>query len=120
MTTTWYVPARILRALGWPVRRVQQFIVTMTPRLRQYAPIVHEGASEGYGRELRALRSAPLDPALSLKPAQQMNVDHECLSAISTAVDEFGQAVLGALGEFLRDLPEVLLEVTRERPAVAA
>lgn len=81
------------------------------------------GADEKFPGELRALRYAPVAQNL-IRPAEQMVADHEALSGISAALDNFDRIVSDAISRFLRSQPTVLLrlpssiEVTGELPVV--
>jgi hypothetical protein len=87
-------------------------------------PVEHEGATEGWGAKLSAMRNMPLPVELCLKPAEQMEADHEDLAEIGRALDHFGTVMTDALSRFLRNQPQTLLrlpssiEHTGELPVV--
>lgn len=69
------------------------------------------GADETYAGELRALRDIPIPVELSLKPAEQMVVDHEALAGISAALDHFDRTVSDHISRFLRHQPTTVVEM---------
>jgi hypothetical protein len=69
------------------------------------------GADEGYRDELRAMKGMPLPVELCLKPAEQMEADHEDLAEIGRALDHFGTVMTDALSRFLRNQPQTLLRL---------
>lgn len=122
MTTTWY--SFILIAVGvigvaglvfWP--RIAPFL---QPRPK---PQKHEGATEKYAGELHRAAATLPSPEL-IRPAEQMDADHEALAEIGRALDHFGEVMTDALSRFLRNQPTVLLrlpssiEQTGEFPVV--
>lgn len=95
---------------------------------------VHQGATEAFGAELRALRDMAVSPELApvVTPAQQMALDHDATGGISTGLIAFDRAVWDAVDAFLRDAElglaarehaarcRAAFEQTRESQAVTA
>ena len=111
----------VLGWVFWP--RIAEWL-TPTPEVEERAePVEHHGATEAYGKELRAA-GAMLPSSDLIRPAEQMAADREELHGISEALDHFGDVMTDALSRFLRNQPTVLLrlpssiEQTGEFPVV--
>jgi hypothetical protein len=82
-------------------RRAQRALPRPAP-VSAPEPIVHEGATEAYGAELRAAGKAL--PSADLRTTgEQMVADHHELAGISDGLDRFSENVMHELRLFLRD-----------------
>jgi len=76
--------------------------------------VLHTGATEGFGKELRQLKTAPFAKELErvLTTAEQYSKDWwELHDATLPALTQFIGNVNAALDHFLRDMPAVRLEI---------
>jgi hypothetical protein len=76
--------------------------------------VPHQGATEGFGKELHKLRDAPVSPELErvVTPAEQYSKDWwELHDATLPGLNMFIENVNAALDYFLRDMPTVRMEI---------
>jgi len=77
--------------------------------------VLHTGATEGFGKELRQLKTAPFAKELErvLTPTEQFGEDYWAIhDGLVPLLNIFLDNVNAALDHFLRDMPALRLEIS--------